>query len=983
MPGQEFPIPFSNYGSTRLDVDEQSRINLFPNSDGGLQTPPGLKQIGTGGVSPKNNEAKSWLNTSLDFHGFTWSRDGSKFYTIKEDADTLYEYTCTTRYDVTTRGDAVTFAFTHAAATEYWSVRWSRHGEYCYIVEDTNIQQYAASTPFDISTLVFDDVYDISTEFDGIDDIAFNNDGTIMFAVGDAVTARTIHAYDLATKWDVTTATVSADLFTETDNSLILTTGPDSIVMSPDGLTMIICSRNLDKMVQYTLATAFTLAGATLYGILDLDAFESSWTHVTADFSASGNDMYLMRNSGNVGYLHKFDTESFDISGKGFFHPQLNDSFAPTIIADLVGSFAFKADGTKIFGLEFSPVQWVEYDLSTAWDITTMSAAADATFTPTAGSGGNGQLRFNPAGTIAYHMRFDRIIYQYTLGVAWDITSAVYASKSYNLSALGTSVHYDFALNSDGSRLYSIDSDGIIYQHNLSTPYDLATASNSSNTANVKTLHDIDHVFGLDLAQDDRITAAGYGFAFEVVMSTANDLSTASAGDIWNFASDVDPGNNVDIIAWGNSGTKIYLHEDANIHEFDAVIPYRIGIADDARGAENMAGVYYAVIGDALFSFSSAGVPTYIDEVEGSARCDLETDGDELVICTGAKIYSYTTGGGLVETTDASINDTAKTSGYMDLRFHYQQPNGQFCASALNDSSTIDGADFATAESFDDDLLCVKPHNQLLYLMGEKRSEPWKTTGVSRPPLRRQAVFQRGIVSEFAFTAIDDHAYFVDEQRRLNRITGLSYEPLPMGALPDEIEDYTTVSDAYLLSFSYNDENYIEIYFPTANASWTYHEPTQTWTKREDGNGNRFRAAAYTNVYGKVFVLDRAGAHLYEFDESTYVDGEGWMTRVADSALINSNQLGVAINRLHISWVKLRYEVKGGEADIILSMSKDPDLTSFGAERVIRVSGSGVISEPRWGRARECIIRTRVRSNAAVTLSGLSVELNVKKDTND
>jgi hypothetical protein len=119
-----------------------------------------------------------------------------------------------------------------------------------------------------------------------------------------------------------------------------------------------------------------------------------------------------------------------------------------------------------------------------------------------------------------------------------------------------------------------------------------------------------------------------------------------------------------------------------------------------------MNGIPYFVTGESLYSVASDGVTTFIDTLPGTDRCGFATNGTQLAITNGINGYIYTVADGLVQITDPDLQ-APKSVAFVDLQFIFDQPNGQFVTSAINDASNIDSLDFATAEAGPDDILRV------------------------------------------------------------------------------------------------------------------------------------------------------------------------------------------------------------------------------------------------------------------------------------
>tara|TARA_Y100000813_G_scaffold136223_1_gene98547 strand:+ start:219 stop:629 length:411 start_codon:yes stop_codon:yes gene_type:complete len=66
---------------------------------------------------------------------------------------------------------------------------------------------------------------------------------------------------------------------------------------------------------------------------------------------------------------------------------------------------------------------------------------------------------------------------QYTLDTAWDISSAVYAEKSFSVASQSSNP-LGIWISAGGDKLYIAGGD--VFQYSLATPYDISTASYDS-----------------------------------------------------------------------------------------------------------------------------------------------------------------------------------------------------------------------------------------------------------------------------------------------------------------------------------------------------------------------------------------------------------------------------------------------------------------------------------------------------------------------
>ncbi len=148
----------------------------------------------------------------------------------------------------------------------------------------------------------------------------------------------------------------------------------------------------------------------------------------------------------------------------------------------------FKDDGTKAYVSGFTTLGadrafTYAYDLSTPWDATTLSYSGEFYESTSEDVWVQGNA-FGAGGTKMYLGGGNtNTIYQYELSSAWDISTASYASKSYAVPNGAQSVAMK---RDDGARMYTTGHFGNeVVEHILSTNWDIATASVLSTTSSL------------------------------------------------------------------------------------------------------------------------------------------------------------------------------------------------------------------------------------------------------------------------------------------------------------------------------------------------------------------------------------------------------------------------------------------------------------------------------------------------------------------
>ena len=192
------------------------------------------------------------------------------------------------------------------------------------------------------------------------------------------------------------------------------------------------------------------------------------------------------------------------------------------------------------------------------------------------------EIRFKPDGTKFYLLTNDNdIIYQYSMSTAWDISTASYESKNFNVqSQEGTP--QGMAINADGSSFYICGQSRVVYQYNLTTDYDISTASYASKSFSLTTQMSSGSAWSLDFDSTGTKMYAIHsnsGIVYQYTLSSAFDVSTASyASKSFDTSSQTsDPTS----IAITSDGTSLYVVSSAS----DQVFKYTLSTAFDLATA--------------------------------------------------------------------------------------------------------------------------------------------------------------------------------------------------------------------------------------------------------------------------------------------------------------------------------------------------------------------------------------------------------------
>jgi DNA-binding beta-propeller fold protein YncE len=580
-------------------------------------------------------------------HGMAFNTDGTKMFIVGYIGNSIYEYILSTGFDVST----ATFVDGVSVATGPVGLAFNADGTKMYVVglSGNSVNEYSLSTGFDVSTASYTQNFSVATQDTAPRDIAFNTDGTKMFVVG--YNGQDINEYTLSTAFNVSTAT-----FVDSFSVVSQETQPQGVEFNNNGTLMFVIGNASNNVIAYTLSTAFDVSTATysqnfsvssqetesrglafnttgtkmfVVGLTGDDVNEYSigtpliltgyhpvhttqstdttyWTDInsmTADQAAGDGNIYyaistddrttwtvidntdgerdIVRNNAGTWQYNSNGTyasetwvngatntelatlaeamegaesvaNAFDVSTSVFV-----DVFSVSAQETDPNGIAFNNDGTKMFVCGTSGQDVNEYALSTAFDVST-AIFTDA-FSVSAQATQPRGVAFNTDGTKMYVLSDTtgvRFIYQYTLSTGFDVSTASYASLSFDVGSQDTSPQ-DIAFNSDGTKVFIVgNTNDSVYEYTLSTAFDISTAtyvdafsvtSQETNPRGLAFSTDGTKMFVCGMTGQD---------VNEYVLSTAFDVSTASFVDSFSVSSqETSPQS----ITFNTDGTKMFV----------------------------------------------------------------------------------------------------------------------------------------------------------------------------------------------------------------------------------------------------------------------------------------------------------------------------------------------------------------------------------------------------------------------------------------
>lgn len=149
-------------------------------------------------------------------------------------------------------------------------------------------------------------------------------------------------------------------------------------------------------------------------------------------------------------------------------------------------SIDFNSDGTKMYLTGSTGDKIYQYSLSTGWDLSTLSYDNVNVSTVTQ-DGAMVSGKFSSDGTKFYAFGFvGKRVFQYSLSPAWNLTNLTYVNKNYSVTQ--DSNMYEMFFESDGLTVHMAGyTNDKVYMYQMGTAWDISTAIFISNTSALTT----------------------------------------------------------------------------------------------------------------------------------------------------------------------------------------------------------------------------------------------------------------------------------------------------------------------------------------------------------------------------------------------------------------------------------------------------------------------------------------------------------------
>lgn len=466
------PVMFSSDGTKFLGIARSTGTLI----GGTLSTAWDLSTLTFTSV---NSGAFSSLGTIIV--GF-WTNDGQNLY-VHQSGQVYNKYTLATAYDASS---TLTFVHSITSGTDWGAAvtshgfTWFNNGSDMYIVGTSFIRHITFTTPYDLTTGTYNSStgsYSPNPTLSGYTSISCNSDGTkIMVWASDSTTDNgRVYHLELTSGGDF--STVTSQRYRE--QVRYISGDPIGGSNPPNTSYGMTTFRGTSGTSAADSARRFISTSAST-GILkewvmggftgDYNSSEGLQNGYTSGCAISYDGSHWFRTHAAQDKIAQYDLATNNEISTAVY----NQLSAVAVPSGQPGGFDFNPDGTRLYTYDRTTDKVYQYNLSTGFDVSTMSDPSIVLDTSAITATRAGLAICDSGSKLLVSTWSSRTVRVYNLGTAYSLSGA--SLDSTNLLNTGISVS-SVAITEDGTKIYCLLATGAIEQYTIETPFDLTTAT--------------------------------------------------------------------------------------------------------------------------------------------------------------------------------------------------------------------------------------------------------------------------------------------------------------------------------------------------------------------------------------------------------------------------------------------------------------------------------------------------------------------------
>lgn len=279
--------------------------------------------------------------------------------------------------------------------------------------------------------------------------------------------------------------------------------------------------------------------------------------YTTANGNFTATERVRITNDGKTGFATSAPAATVHVSGSTILSnvnvigaSYDNVSFDVSAEDTAVTGLFFSPDGLKMYVIGSGVDNVNEYNLTTAWEVS--SAVFSTSFKITSQDGAPVSIVFRADGTKMYMLgSTNDAVYQYTLSTPWSVATASYDNISFYTGGQDLTPQ-GMSFKSDGTSMYMVGSTApdSVYQYTLSTAWDVSTATFLQSLS----------ITGQE-ASPTGVTFTGDGSRMFVVGVSGDDVTVYNLTTPWDISTAATIGS-FSVFAQDGAAADLYIKPD-------------------------------------------------------------------------------------------------------------------------------------------------------------------------------------------------------------------------------------------------------------------------------------------------------------------------------------------------------------------------------------------------------------------------------------
>ena len=411
------------------------------------------------------------------------------------------------------------------------------------------------------------------------------------------------------------------------------------------------------------------------------------------------------------------------------------------------------------------------------------------------------------------------------------------------------------------------------------------------------------------------------------------------------------------------------------------------------RGLLVMNNALFVVSGPQLYKVSSPGAtPILIGSgIAGGNYVSMSNNGIQVLIVNGVNGWVWNDQSSSFAIITSPNFFPANTCPFFDEYFVLDKiGSDEFFFSNILDGTTYNALDFETASVEPSFTQGIVNQQENLLIFKQKSIETWYNTGANDNPFARYdgATVERGCIAPLTPIKEDNSVFFLGDDLIFYRLDGVLPHRVSTHAAEQAWQTYTTTSDAFCFSYTFNGHKFVTITFPTANATWVYDIATGLLHRRVSYNATyeslwRWRGNCTTPWLGNVLIGDAFSNNVGVVSSSAYTEFGFPIIGELISPPVHQDRKRIFCSLLELdvqSGVGLT-RGQGSDPQIMLSISRDGGRTWGNFEPWQSLGKQGDYQHRvRWkklGQGRQLLFKVSISDPVPRTIIGATANISV------